>query len=142
MSIVRVNNDGSLHVRSRLTIPAREVEIRVTTSGGPGGQHANRSLTKVVACFDVAASTVLTETDRTMVMERLGRQACSSSSRFRSQSANKAAALESLAHKVASALVRPAPRRPTRPTIGSQIRRVEQKRARSKVKQGRRGVGD
>ena len=142
MSIVRVNADGSLRVRSRLTIPAREVELRVTTSGGPGGQHANRSLTKVVACYDVAASTVLTEADRAMVMERLGRQVCSSSSRFRSQSANRAAALESLAHKVAGALVRPVPRRPTRPTVGSQIRRVEQKRARSKVKQGRRGVED
>lgn len=142
MSIVRVEADGSLHVRARLTIPAREVELRVSTSGGPGGQHANRSLTKVVACFDVVGSTALSESERAMVLERLGQRVCASSSRFRSQSANKSAALESLAHKIASALVRQAPRRPTRPTLGSQVRRVEQKRARSKIKQGRRALED
>ena len=142
MSVARVNADGSLHVRARLTIPVRELELRVTTSGGPGGQHANRSLTKVVACFDVGSSTVLGDADREMLLARLGRQVCASSHRFRSQSANRAAALESLAHKIGAALVRQAPRRPTRPTLGSQVRRVEEKRARSKIKQGRRGIED
>ena len=142
MSVVRVNADGSLQIRARLTIPAREIELRATTSGGPGGQHANRSLTKVVACFDVAASTALSDADRELVTQRVGRQVCASSGRFRSQSANRAAALESLAHKIGEALLRQAPRRATRPTRGSQERRVEQKRARSKVKQGRRVVLD
>ena len=49
MSGPRVLDDGSLHIRARLTIPSDEIELRVTTSGGPGGQHANRSLTRVVA---------------------------------------------------------------------------------------------
>ena len=142
MSVLRVNADGSLHVRARLTIPAREVELRATTSGGPGGQHANRSLTKVVACFDVAASSVLSDADRELLTQRVGHQVCASSSRFRSQSANRAAALDALAHKISGALVRQAPRRATRPTRGSQERRVEQKRARSKIKQGRRVVLD
>lgn len=142
MSVARVNPDGSLHVRARLTIPAREVDIRVTTSGGPGGQHANRSLTKVVACFDVAFSTVVTDADREMLLERVGRQVCASSSRFRSQGANRAAALDSLALKISAALVRQAPRRPTRPSLGATTRRVEEKRARSKLKQARRQVSE
>ncbi|MBW4030720.1 MAG: aminoacyl-tRNA hydrolase [Acidobacteria bacterium] len=142
MSGARVNEDGSLHVRARLSIPAREVELRVTTSGGPGGQHANRSLTKVVACFDVSSSTVLSDVDRAVLLERVGRQVCASSGRFRSQSANRAAALDSLAHKIGAVLVRQPPRRATRPTLGSQVRRVAAKRARSQIKQGRRVVED
>src|ERR1019366_4637038 len=105
MSVARVNGDGSLHLRARLTIPAHEVELRVTTSGGPGGQHANRSLTKVVAIFNVMASTVLGDGDREMLLERAGPVVRASSGRFRSQSANKAAALDALANKLGLALV-------------------------------------
>ncbi len=46
MSGPTVNDDGSITLRSRLTIPAEDIDLRVTTSGGPGGQHANRSLTR------------------------------------------------------------------------------------------------
>ncbi len=138
VSVARVNDDGSLYLRARLTIPANEVQIRVTTSGGPGGQHANRSLTKVIASFDVASSTALNDEDRDLLTSRLGRDVRASSSRFRSQSANKAAALESLAHKISHALLRQAPRRPTRPTVASQVRRVDEKKARSRIKRSRR----
>jgi len=142
MALTRVNDDGSLHLRSRLTIPAQEIDVRVTTSGGPGGQHANRSLTKVIVVFDVVASSVLSEADRQLLVERLGHEVRASSGRFRSQSANKAAALDSLAQKLALALLRQAPRRATRPTRSSQIRRVDDKKARSRIKQGRRRVED
>jgi ribosome-associated protein len=142
MSVVRVNADGSLHLRARLSIPASEIQLRVTTSGGPGGQHANRSLTKVIASFDVAASKVLSDEDRDILMERLGREVRASSSRSRSQSVNRAAALESLAHKLHAGLLRQAPRRATRPTRASQVRRVDEKKARSKIKQARRTVED
>ena len=53
----RVLESGSLQIRSRLVIPVEEIDLRVTTSGGPGGQHANRSLTRVVASFHVLEST-------------------------------------------------------------------------------------
>jgi ribosome-associated protein len=142
MSVVRVNADGSLHLRSRLSIPASEIEFRVTTSGGPGGQHANRSLTKVIASFDVAASKVLSDEDRDILMERLGREVRASSSRSRSQSTNKAAALESLALKLHAGLLRQAKRRATRPTRASQVRRVDEKKARARIKQARRNVED
>jgi ribosome-associated protein len=142
MSGARVNDDGSLYIRSRLTIPASEVRLRVTTSGGPGGQHANRSLTKVVASFDVGESTVLGEGDRDLLLARIGTEVRASSSRFRSQSANKTAALTALAEKVAAALLRQTPRRATRPTRSSQVKRVDEKKARSKIKQARRRPED
>ena len=142
MGGARINADGSLQVRARLTIPASEVQLRVTTSGGPGGQHANRSLTKVIASFDVATSTVLSDAERELLNERLGHEVRASSSRFRSQSANRTAALEALALKLHAGLLRQAPRRATRPTRASQTRRVDEKKARARIKQSRRSLED
>lgn len=134
----RVLDDGSLYIRARLTIPSDEIALRVTTSGGPGGQHANRSLTRVVASFDVEASTSLSHADRALLIEKVGTVVRTSASRFRSQGQNRSAALEQLALKIATALTRLAPRRATKPTKGSKIRRVDEKKARGRVKQQRR----
>lgn len=133
-----VLDDGSLHIRSRLVVPANEVVLRVTTSGGPGGQHANRSLTRVVASFHVTTSEVLQESDRSLLLEKVGTVVRSSSSRFRSQGQNRAAALEHLAQKIAAALVRQPPRRASKPTKASKVRRVDDKKARGRVKEQRR----
>ena len=133
----RVLTDGSLYIRARLTIPSDEVALRVTTSGGPGGQHANRSLTRVVASFDVESSLVLSRADRELLLEKVGTVVRSSASRFRSQGQNRSAALEQLALKIATALTRLPPRRPTKPTKGSKVRRVDEKKARGRVKQQR-----
>jgi ribosome-associated protein len=132
------NDDGSLFIRSRLVIPADEIELRVTTSGGPGGQHANRSLTRVVASFRVADSLVLNDADRTLLAEKVGTVVRSSASRFRSQAMNKSAALSQLALRIGEALERPTPRRATKPTRSSKIRRVDEKKARSRLKDQRR----
>jgi ribosome-associated protein len=134
----RVNDDGSLSIRSRLTIPAEEIAIRVTTSGGPGGQHANRSLTRVVATFHVTESHVLSEADKQRVSDTLGPVVRSSASRFRSQRQNRTAALEQLAEKLATALAPRTPRRATKPTKGAKIRRVDEKKARGRLKVQRR----
>ncbi|HEY1222956.1 MAG TPA: alternative ribosome rescue aminoacyl-tRNA hydrolase ArfB [Acidimicrobiales bacterium] len=134
----RVLENGSLQIRSRLIIPAEEIDLRVTTSGGPGGQHANRSLTRVVASFHVRQSAVLSEASRELLEERAGPVVRASSSRFRSQGQNKAAALLHLAEKIADALTVQAPRRASKPTRASKIRRVDEKKARSRVKEQRR----
>jgi ribosome-associated protein len=134
----RVLDDGSLFIRARLTIPSDEVAFRVTTSGGPGGQHANRSLTRVVASFDVESSIVLGPADRELLLQKAGTVVRSSASRFRSQGQNRSAALEQLAQKIATALTRLPQRRPTKPTKGSKVRRVDEKKARGRVKQQRR----
>jgi ribosome-associated protein len=138
MSGPRVNADGSLFIRSRLTIPFSEIELRVTTSGGPGGQHANRSLTRVVVSFHVNTSEALSETERALLIEKVGTVVRSSASRYRSQAQNKSAALEQLALKIANGLTRQAPRRATKPTKSSKVRRVDEKKARSRVKENRR----
>lgn len=138
----RLNDDGSLTIRPRLTIPSDEITLRVTTSGGPGGQHANRSLTRVVASFDVNDSVVLSNVDRELLLSKVGTVVRSGASRYRSQGQNRAAALEQLAQKIAVALTRLPPRRPTRPTKGSKVRRVDEKKARGRVKQERRTPTD
>ena len=140
--VTRVNADGSLQVRARLAIPSQEIEVRVTTSGGPGGQHANRSLTKVVVSFDVDASEVLASEDQELLRQRLGAQVRASSSRFRSQGANKSAALEALATKLQAGLLRQTPRHATRPTRASQERRVAEKKSRARIKHTRRNLDD
>jgi ribosome-associated protein len=137
-----VNADGSLFIRARLVIPADEVELRVTTSGGPGGQHANRSLTKVVASFRVQDSLVLAAADRALLEEKLGTVVRSSASRFRSQAMNRSAALEQLAARIGAALERPTPRRATKPTRSSKVRRVDEKKARGRLKEQRRRSDD
>jgi ribosome-associated protein len=133
-----VLDDGSLFIRARLTIPSHEIALRVTTSGGPGGQHANRSLTRVVASFDVAESQALSNADRSLLIQKIGPVVRTSAGRFRSQGQNRSAALEQLADKIAVALTRSPPRRPTKPTKGSKVRRVDDKKARGRVKEQRR----
>jgi ribosome-associated protein len=134
----RANDDGSITLRSRLTIPADEIELRVTTSGGPGGQHANRSLTRVVASFRVEASATLSDADKQRVLDTLGSVVRSSASRYRSQGQNRTAALTQLAEKLAVAVTLRTPRRATKPTKGAKVRRVDEKKARGRLKVQRR----
>ncbi|MFY9783595.1 MAG: alternative ribosome rescue aminoacyl-tRNA hydrolase ArfB [Acidimicrobiales bacterium] len=134
----RTNGDGSLSVQPRLTIPAEEIELRVTTSGGPGGQHANRSFTRVVASFHVAESNILSDEQKVRVEGAYGSVVRSSASRFRSQRQNRMAALEQLAEKLATALAPRTPRRATKPTKSAKVRRVDDKKARGRLKEQRR----
>ena len=128
----------TLHVRRGLDVPLTEIGWRATASGGPGGQHANRTLSRVVVEFDVAASPTLGPRQRARLLQRLGPVVRASASESRSQARNRERALERLAAKLHDGLkVEPA-RRPTRPTKRSQERRVETKRRHGEVKRGRR----
>jgi ribosome-associated protein len=95
-------------------------------------------LTRVVASFRVADSLVLSESERDLLNEKVGTVVRSSASRFRSQGMNKSAALEQLALRIGQALERPTPRRATKPTRSSKVRRVDEKKARSRLKVQRR----
>jgi ribosome-associated protein len=132
----------SLHVRRGLDLPLSEITWRATTSGGPGGQHANRTLSRVEVEFDVGASSVLGPRQRQRLLDRIGPVVRASAGESRSQARNRQLALERLASRVADALRVETPRRPTRPTKSSQVRRVEGKRRRAEVKRGRRRPGD
>jgi ribosome-associated protein len=91
-----------------------------------------------VASFDVNESNVLSHADRELLLDKIGPVVRTSAGRFRSQGQNRSAALEQLAEKIAVALTRLPPRRATKPTKGSKIRRVDDKKARSRVKEQRR----
>jgi ribosome-associated protein len=131
-----------LHVRRGLDLPLSEITWRATTSGGPGGQHANRTLSRVEVEFDVGASSVLGPRQRQRLLDRVGPVVRASAAETRSQARNRQLALERLASRIDAALRVEAPRRPTRPTKSSQVRRVEAKRRRSEVKRRRRRPGD
>ena len=125
-------------MRRGLDVPLSEISWRATTSGGPGGQHANRTLSRVEVHFDVAASRVLGPRQRARLLERLGPVVRASAAESRSQARNRELALHRLAAKLDAGLaVRPG-RTPTRPTPGSQVRRVEAKRRRAETKRRRR----
>jgi ribosome-associated protein len=133
---------ASLRVHKALAIPMSEITWRATTSGGPGGQHANRTLSRVEVQFEVTSSATLGPRQRARLLERYGPVVRAAAADSRSQARNRQLALERLAVKVAEGLRVDPTRRPTRPTKGSQVRRVEAKRRRSETKARRRSPTD
>jgi len=114
-------------------IPGDELEEIFETSGGPGGQHANRSNTAVRLRFDVTASS-LPDDVRTKLTQRLGEMVEVTVAESRSQFRNRAIARQRLRGRIEKALVDPPRRRKTRPTRASKQQRLEDKRARSEKK--------
>ena len=131
-------SDDGLRVNHNLVIPERELEVRTGPSGGPGGQHANRSHTRVEVRFDVEGSSVLGPGQRARLLERLGPVVRVVADDERSQSRNRALARERLAGRLAAALRIERARRPTAPSRGAVERRLERKRHRGERKQARR----
>lgn len=126
-----------LRVTSSCAIPLEELEWRFETSGGPGGQHANRARTRVEVSFDVASSPSLRPAQRSRLRGRLGDVVRASAGEARSQARNRAMALDRLRVALADALYEAPPRRRTKPTTGSRERRLAAKRRRSGVKRTR-----
>lgn len=129
---------GVLRVSPSLAIPLEEISWRATTPGGPGGQHANRTASRVEVRFDVERSPSLGPHQRVRLLERLGPVVTASSGEERSQVRNRQLALERLAERLAGALRVPRRRRPTAPTAAARARRLEDKRRRAVTKQRRR----
>src|SRR5579864_1019590 len=127
-----------LVVTAGLRIPLEELEWRFSGSGGPGGQHANTSNTRVELTWDVAGSSAPGPRQRSLLLERLGPSVRVVVADERSQARNRELALERLRAKVAAALRVQTPRRPTRPTRASQERRLEEKRRHAGRKRQRR----
>lgn len=132
--------DSDLRVNRSVVIPGDEIELRFTTSGGPGGQHANRSATRVEVAWNVMTSAALGPRQRERVLDRLRSRLDSNgalrmaSARHRSQLRNREDVLDRLASVVADALVPPARRVPTSTPVSAKRKRVESKRRRSEVK--------
>lgn len=127
-----------LVVTRSVRIPRSELRVAFTASGGPGGQHANRSNTRVELRFDVESSAAFSETQRERVLERLGPEVRVVVDDERSQSRNRSLAEQRLVARLQSALHVDRPRRATKPTRSSQRRRMDAKAKRGEVKRQRR----
>jgi ribosome-associated protein len=134
--------DERIRVTRSVSIDPDEIELRVSRSSGPGGQHANTSETRVEAIFDVMASPSLTDRQKARVVAKAGPVLRAVAQDERSQARNRALAVERLVAKLADALHVDRRRRPTRPTAASRERRLESKRRRSTVKRNRATPAD
>ena len=105
----------SIRVTRSVTLPVSEVEFRTSRSSGPGGQHAQKSETRVEAIFDVETSSALSDAQK-------------------SQLRNKELALERLVEHLRAALYVARPRKPTKPGKAAVERRLENKKRRSQTK--------
>ena len=129
-----------LVVSRSCSIPMSELRWRFSRSGGPGGQHANTSDTRVEVVFDIAASPSLGPRQRQRLLDRLGPEARAVAADERSQARNRTLALDRLRDRLAGALRVEKARTATRPTRASQKRRVESKRKHGETKRLRRPV--
>jgi ribosome-associated protein len=131
-------SDDRLVVTDSVRIPRHELNVTFSPSGGPGGQHANKAATRAELFFDVEASSAFTDAQRARVLAKLGSFVRVVADDERSQLRNRAAAEERLAGRLRDALYVPRTRRATKPTRGSQRRRVEAKKQRGETKRYRR----
>lgn len=136
-----MSTEDDLEVRPGRTVPAGELEERFMPSGGPGGQHANRAHTRVELRLDLRTTTAFTETERARLVERFGPVVAVVVDDERSQARNRSIARDRLAGRLRAALVPQRRRVPTRPTKGSQTRRLDAKRQRGETKARRRRPG-
>ena len=131
--------DGeSIRVTRSVVLPLSEVSFRFSRSSGPGGQHAQKSETRVEALLDVEASTALTDVQKKRVIARTGPVLRAIAQDERSQLRNKELALERLVEQLRRALRVERKRVATKPSAAARERRLEQKRRRSATKRLRR----
>lgn len=136
--------DDVVDVAPGVQIPLAELQITAISGGGPGGQHVNKSATRIAVQWNVRTTRALREDQRAWVLEKLASRLDSDGAlrivagEYRSQQQNRRAALERLQQLVARALVVPRTRRATKPTRGSVLDRLTTKKQRSTTKQQRR----
>ena len=130
--------DDRLVVTDSVRVPRHELAVAFSASGGPGGQHANKTATRAELSFDVETSSAFSDDQRARVLAKLGPVVRVVADDERSQLRNRTLAEERLAAKLREALHVPRRRRATRPTRGSQRRRVEAKKQRGETKRYRR----
>jgi len=123
-----------IRVTRSVVLPVSEIEIRVSRSSGPGGQHAQKSSTRVEALLDVEASGALTENQKHRVVARAGAVIRAVAQDERSQLRNRELAVERLVEKLRAALAVPRKRVPTKRSAAANNRRLESKRRRARTK--------
>jgi ribosome-associated protein len=124
----------SIRVTRSVVLPLAEIQLRTSRSSGPGGQHAQKSETRVEAVFDVEASTALSDAQKRRVVAKAGPVLRAIAQDERSQLRNKELAVERLVESLREALKVPRRRVATKPSAASKQRRLEAKKRRSQVK--------
>jgi ribosome-associated protein len=141
-------NGARLPIDDEVSIARSELSFRFSRSSGPGGQHMQKSSTRVELLFDVTNSPSLTDAQRARVLRRLASYVDSAgvlhlvSQSERSQMRNREEAIARLQVLLRKALKRRKRRRSTRPTAAARERRLCEKRQRSQTKRRRRKVGE
>jgi ribosome-associated protein len=131
--------DGeSIRVTRTVAIPVSEIELRFSRASGPGGQHAQKTDTRVEATFDVEASSGLTPAQKARVLRSAGPVLRAVAQDERSQARNRELAVQRLVDSLQEALKVERRRRPTKPTAAARERRLQEKRRRSELKRQRR----
>jgi ribosome-associated protein len=128
----------SIRVTKSVAVPLSEIQLRTSRSSGPGGQHAQKSETRVEALFDVEASAALTEIQKRRVIGKAGPILRAVAQDERSQLRNRELAIERVTGALREALRVPRKRVPTKPSKASKERRLDEKRRRGAVKRLRR----
>lgn len=129
-----------IEVNRSVVIPGWELWMTTSTSGGPGGQHANKAETRVTLHWDLAGTTALTDTQKARVKKRLASHVNDdgvlqvSCGDTRSQHRNRKLAREQMARLVRKGIKRPRRRKKTRPSRASKRRRLRNKRHRGRIK--------
>jgi ribosome-associated protein len=127
-----------VRVSRSCAIALGELEWRFSSSGGPGGQHANTSNTRVELLFDIESSPSLGPRQRARLVEKLGPRVRIVASERRSQLQNRELALDRFRERLAAALHVEPPRVATKPSRSAKRARVEQKRRVGERKRTRR----
>jgi len=134
--------EREIRVTRSVVLPLSEIELRVSRSSGPGGQHAQKSSTRVEALLDVEGTSALTDVQKRRVVARAGPVVRAVAQDERSQLRNRELAVERLVGKLREALAVPRRRVPTKPSAAAGKRRLEVKRRRARTKKLRRPPGD
>jgi ribosome-associated protein len=130
-------------VSPALSVPRDELELRASRSSGPGGQHVNKTSSRIELVWDIAASPSLDERQRARLLARLGARVDSAgrlrivAQEERSQLRNREAALARFAEIVAQALAVPKVRKPTRVPRAAKRARLDAKKLRGARKRER-----
>jgi len=130
-------------MKDKIVIPENAIQFSFSRSSGPGGQNVNKVNTQVTVILDIRSCELFSPEQKTLLFTRLANridkqgQLQITGSRLRSQQANRQDILDRMNRLVASALIKPKPRKPTKAPAAAKRKRLEQKKRRAVTKKYR-----